>query len=129
MQEFDVIIVGAGPAGLRAAKVLAEGKAKVLCIDKKQEIGVPKRCGEGLGLSWMDRLGLKPDPKWCLQEINGAALYAPSMKNVKIDFKKVSGYVIERRVFEKELAKEAAAKGALIRTKCHAHTLNERTGK
>jgi len=129
MQEFDVIIVGAGPAGLRAAKVLAEGKAKVLCIDKKQEIGVPKRCGEGLGLSWMKRLGLKPDSKWCLQEINGAALYAPSMKSVKIDFKKISGYVIERRVFEKELAKEAAGKGAMIRTKCHAGNFERRNGK
>ncbi len=129
MQEFDVIIVGAGPAGLRAAKVLAEGKAKVLCIDKKQEIGVPKRCGEGLGLSWMKRLGLKSDSKWCLQDINGAALYAPSMKSVKIDFKKVSGYVIERRVFEKELAKEAAAKGAMIRTKCHAGNFERKDGK
>ncbi len=129
MQEFDVIIIGAGPAGLRAAKVLAEGKAKVLCIDKKQEIGVPKRCGEGFGLSWMERLGLKPDNKWCLQSINGAALYAPSMKSVKIDFKKVSGYIIERRVFEKELAKEAASKGAMIRTKCHASDFERKGGK
>ena len=129
MQEFDAIIVGAGPAGLRAAKVLAEGKAKVLCIDKKQEIGVPKRCGEGLGLSWMKRLGLKPDSKWCMQFINGAALYSPSMRRVEIDFKKVSGYVIERRVFEKELAKEAAGKGALIRVKCHAFDFERKDGK
>ncbi len=113
MQEFDAIIVGAG----------------VLCIDKKQEIGVPKRCGEGLGLSWIKRLGLKPDSKWCLQEINGATLYAPSMKSVKIDFKKVSGYIIERRVFEKELAKEAAGKGALIRVKCHARDFERKNGK
>ncbi len=129
MQEFDVIVIGAGPAGLRAAKVLAEGKAKVLCIDKKQEIGVPKRCGEGLGLAWMERLGLKPDKRWCMQPIYGAALYAPSMKSIVIDFKKVSGYVIERRVFEKELAKEAASKGALIRVKCHAKSFERKSNK
>jgi len=129
MQEFDAIVIGAGPAGLRAAKVLAEGKAKVLCIDKKQELGVPKRCGEGLGLSWMKRLGLKPDKSWCLQSINGAVLYAPSLKNIKLDFEKVSGYVIERRVFEKELAKDTASKGALIRTKCYAHTFERKDNK
>lgn len=129
VQEFDVIVVGAGPAGLRAAKVLAEGRAKVLCIDKKQEIGVPKRCGEGLGLAWIERLGLKPDKKWCLQPIHGSILYSPSLKSVEIDFKKISGYVIERRVFEKELAKEAAEKGALIKVKCHAKSFERKEGK
>ena len=129
MREFDVIVIGAGPAGLHAAKILAEGNAKVLCIDKKQEIGVPKRCGEGLGLGWMKRLGLKPDRKWCLQPITGAALYSPSLKSIEIDDKKTSGYVIERRVFEKELAKEAAKKGALIRTKCRAFNFERKEGK
>lgn len=129
MQEFDAIIVGAGPAGLTAAKKLAEGKAKVLCFDKKQEIGVPKRCGEGLGLNWMHKLGLLPDKRWCLQPIYGAVLYAPSLKSVEIKFSEVSGYVIERHVFEKLLAKEAAEKGALIRVKCHAKGFERKQGK
>jgi len=128
MQEFDVIIVGAGPAGLNAAIRLAEGKAKVLCVDKKQEIGVPKRCAEGLGIAWMERVGLKPDPKWCMQPIYGAALYAPSLNSININFNRVSGYVIERRVFEKELAKKAARKGATIRTKCYAHGFERKNG-
>lgn len=129
MEEFDVIVIGAGPAGLTAAKELAEGKAKVLCIDKKQEIGVPKRCGEGLGTKWMERVGLKPDKSWCLQPIYGAALYSPSMKSVKMDFDKTSGYVIERRVFEKVLAKNASMAGAMIRMKCHAHEYERKDGK
>lgn len=129
MQEFDVIIVGAGPAGLNAAITLSNGKAKVLCIDKKQEIGVPKRCAEGLGLSWIKRLGLKADPKWAIWPINGAALYSPTLKSVNIDFGKLSGYVIERRVFEKELAKQASEKGTLIKTKCHAKSFERNNGK
>ncbi len=129
MQEFDVIVIGAGPAGLMAAKKLAEGKARVLCIDKKQEIGVPKRCGEGLSIKWMERVGLKPDPSWCLQEIDGVGLYSPSMKSLEIKFNRLSGYVIERRVFEKDLAKITASKGALIRTKCHAHSFERKDGQ
>ena len=129
MQEFDVIIVGAGPAGLRAASRLAKAKLKVLCVDKKQEIGVPKRCAEGLGLGWFERLGLKPDPKWAVREIVGAALYSPSEEKVELRFPKTSGYVLERRVFEKELAKEAAANGALVKTKADAFELKRKDGK
>lgn len=129
MEEFDVIIIGAGPAGLIAAKILSEGKAKVLCVDKKQEIGVPKRCGEGLGSKWMERVGLTPDDSWCLQPIYGAALYSPSMKSLKMNFDKTSGYVIERRVFEKVLAKNASMAGAMIRMKCHAHEYERKDGK
>tara|TARA_Y100000310_G_scaffold336351_1_gene420625 strand:- start:6017 stop:7207 length:1191 start_codon:yes stop_codon:yes gene_type:complete len=129
MQEFDVIIVGAGPAGLRAASRLAEAKLKVLCLDKKQEIGVPKRCAEGLGMGWFKLLDITPDPKWAVQEIDGAALYAPSEKNVEMRFESTSGYVLERRVFEKWLAHEAAMKGATIKTKSDAFELERKDGK
>jgi len=129
MEEFDVIIIGAGPAGLRAAIKLAEQKANVLCIDKKQEIGVPKRCGEGLGIGWFEKLGLKPDRRWAIQPIYGAALYSPSGKMVEVKFNEASGYILERRVFEKELAKEAARKGAKIRCKCHAAGFKRSSGK
>ncbi len=129
MQEFDAIIVGAGPAGLRAANNLAKAKFKVLCLDKKQEIGVPKRCAEGLGLGWFERLGLKPNPKWAVQEIEGAALYAPSEKKVELRFKSISGYILERRVFEKELAKETSMNGAIIKTKANAFAFKRNSGK
>jgi digeranylgeranylglycerophospholipid reductase len=44
----DVIIIGAGPAGLMAAKCLAEKDINFLIIDQKKEIGLPLRCGEGI---------------------------------------------------------------------------------
>jgi len=129
MQEFDAIVVGAGPAGLWAANRLAKTGIKTLCLDKKQEIGVPKRCAEGLGLGWFKILGLKPDPKWCVQEIDGAALYAPNGKSVELRFDNTSGYVLERRVFEKELAKQAAMNGALIKTKADVFETKRVNGK
>ena len=60
MKEFDVIVVGASVAGLRSAEQLAKRGLKVLCLDKKQEVGNPKQCGEGLGLGHFNRLGIKP---------------------------------------------------------------------
>lgn len=117
MEEYDVAIVGCGPAGLRAARKLAEKDVKVIAFDKKQEIGVPVRCAEGLGSGWFKRLNLKPNPKWCANEMYGAMLYSPSGRSLEIRTKKVAGYVLERRMFEKFLAREAALEGALIRVK------------
>ena len=61
---WDVVVVGAGPAGLSAAIELASKKANVLVLDRKQEIGCPKRCAEGLGGGWFKRLGIKPNKEW-----------------------------------------------------------------
>ncbi len=129
MREFDAIVIGAGPAGLRAADRLAKAKLRVLCLEKKQEIGVPKRCAEGLGIGWFHTLGLKPDKKWAVQEINGAVLYAPSGKSLQLRFPKTSGYILERRVFEKQLAKQAVLSGALVKTKADAFEFKRKGGK
>ena len=45
---YDVVIIGAGPGGSTTAKFAALGGAKVLLIEKRQEIGSPVRCAEGL---------------------------------------------------------------------------------
>ncbi len=51
--EYDVVIVGAGPAGSITAKFAAENGASVLMIEKRQEIGSPVRCGEGIARYWI----------------------------------------------------------------------------
>jgi len=45
--KYDVIIVGAGPAGLSCAEVLAKGGKSVLVLEKNSEVG-PKICAGGL---------------------------------------------------------------------------------
>ena len=45
--KYDVIIVGAGPAGLSCAEVLAKGGKSVLVLEKNDEVG-PKICAGGL---------------------------------------------------------------------------------
>ena len=81
---YDTIIVGAGPSGLAAGLELAKGKANVLILDRKQEIGCPKRCAEGLSNRWFEIMKIKPNPAWAVQEIKGAVLYGPNGKDVKM---------------------------------------------
>ena len=115
--EYDVIVVGAGPAGSVAARVVAENNYRVLVLEKKQEIGTPKRCAEGFTIVGMNRGGVEPNPVWALNKIIGVILHSPSGKTVKATYKEdMQGYLIERKIFEKHLAADAIREGALENT-------------
>ncbi len=115
-EEYDVIVVGAGPAGSTAARECAKRGLKTLALEKRQEVGVPKRCGEGLGEGWCKIAGITPDPKWTRYEMHGATLWSPTGKKVVIPTP-TKGWIIERRVFDKWLAEEAVRAGARMITK------------
>jgi digeranylgeranylglycerophospholipid reductase len=111
--RYDVVIVGGGPGGSSAAKNLALKGFKVAMLEKRQEIGAPKRCGEGLTFATLELIG--EVPKNCVaQVINGANIYAPNMEHVRVDFGEAGGYVLERKVFDKWLAFEASRAGAYV---------------
>lgn len=59
MQSYDVIIIGAGPAGLNAAKILGDAGKTVLLLEKNSVIG-PKVCAGGLTRKSIQYLNL-PD--------------------------------------------------------------------
>ena len=115
MEKYDVIVAGCGPCGAMAARAAAKAGAKVLAIDRRKELGAPVRCGEGIGLHWMEELGIKMNPKAVSAEINGSLLISPDWKRkVMIKNKETKGFVVDRKVFDKELAIEAGRCGADI---------------
>jgi len=126
--EYDVVIAGVGPAGSSVALNVAKMGFKVLAAEKRQEIGSPKRCGEGLSKSALERMGIELDEKWVCNTIWGATVYAPNGRFVRIDYKGPEGWIIERKIFDKELAKKAARTGAKIVAKTDVLGV-ERKGK
>jgi len=69
--RYDVIVVGAGPAGSMAAMEAARRGAKTLIIEKRQEAGSPVRCAEGVGREGLAKTGVKIDKKWIANEVKG----------------------------------------------------------
>jgi len=82
MTQFDLLIVGAGPAGSFAAELLAKGGAKIALFDGRPE-GEPKACGGGVTAK-----ALKAWPQLLNavgRTINELDLYSPSGKKLHLE--------------------------------------------
>ncbi|MBI5046412.1 NAD(P)/FAD-dependent oxidoreductase [Candidatus Micrarchaeota archaeon] len=128
--DHDIIVIGGGPAGATFARVAAGSGLDVLVIDKRKEIGVPVRCGEGLGESEVIKEGLDL-PKPCYSTpIKGAKIVAPNGKSIVWADKDTKGWVLERKFFDKWLCELAVDKGATVKTYTRAlSVLKDEKGK
>jgi digeranylgeranylglycerophospholipid reductase len=123
--KTDVLVIGAGPAGSMTAKWAAKRGAKVVMIEKRQEIGSPVRCGEGMSKDWLTEVEIKPG-RWINVEVEGARIYSPSENVFEINEKHAGnevGYVVERDEFDKQLAIDAANAGVDVLLKTAAVSL------
>jgi digeranylgeranylglycerophospholipid reductase len=120
-EQYDVIVVGAGPAGSTVARFAAASGASVLMLEKDRDVGYPVRCGEAVSHEGVVQF-IQPDPKWIAATVTRFKLVAPNGKSVipKLDG---IGYVLERRIFDYELAKLAAQEGAEVITKAYVYDL------
>ena len=132
MIETDILVIGAGPAGSSAAKHAALGGAKVILIEKKSEIGAPKRCAEGVSKKGLAKLGIEPNERFITKEIDGIRLVAPDSNEVWLTTEEIelpeAGYILERKVFDKYMAMDAARAGAEIRIKTLATGITRKDG-
>jgi digeranylgeranylglycerophospholipid reductase len=128
--KCDVVVVGAGPGGSMAAKAAASAGLKVVLLEKRQEIGDPVRCAEGVSKRSLHRL-VSPEPEWIASDVKGARIYAPDGKRIVMSEDKSGGevgYVLERKVFDRGLAMLAAQAGAKVMVKTRALGLLRKDG-
>ena len=118
---YDVVVVGAGPAGSTAARFAAEHGVSVLLLEKDRDVGYPVRCGEAISKSGLIQF-IQPDSRWIAAEIDTFALIAPNDHQVDLHYNDAV-YVLERRIFDYELAAIAANAGAHVMTRTYVNGL------
>ncbi|PIE90858.1 MAG: hypothetical protein CR997_04335 [Acidobacteria bacterium] len=124
MNQYDVIIVGAGPAGSCAAFELAKCGIKTLLLDKKQMVGSPNHCGEGISSNCMQELNLSIDMPWIVNEVSGGRLIFSN--DTSVTFKQ-RGFCINRPEFDRHLLKRATDASAEIRTEMKVTEIERET--
>ena len=113
-EKYDVVVIGAGPGGSRTAQLCAQKGLDVLILEKRPEIGAPKRCAEGIEKNQLLNLGFEENEKFIAQTIDRSIVYTISGEEIKQDSDKKKGYVLERKLFDKAMASKAAISGAKI---------------
>jgi geranylgeranyl reductase family protein len=126
--EFDVVVVGAGPAGARAARVAALAGARV-CVLERATLPRYKTCGGGLvGLS-VDHAGIDLAPlvrsrvDTTTFSLDGHAAMTRRRRGGGQERPLVS--MVMRADFDAALVDAARAAGAEVRTGAHVTALAE----
>ena len=117
-RETDVLIVGAGPAGAAAARVLAKAGRSVIVVDKAV-FPRDKCCGDGLttlGLRELELLQFDPAtvPSWTT--VDGAWIRSPSGREVCVPLVGVGQFaaIAPRIELDNALVEHARAAGATV---------------
>lgn len=127
--KYDVVVVGGRIGGSTASIFASRNGANVLMIEKNQEIGTPVQCAEATNSRTFKTLEMEPSPKYICSEIKGADVYAPDGTHGHLGGKYAEGFILERKIFDKQLAIEAAQSGADIMVKTMVKSLIRKEGK
>ncbi|MGA1848118.1 MAG: NAD(P)/FAD-dependent oxidoreductase [Thermoplasmatota archaeon] len=130
--RVDCLIIGAGPAGSVTAREVAKHGWSILLVEKRPEIGVPVRCGEGISKELLDMIGLERNGRYISSEMDGAKIISPNGTVLTLGPEIAGpevGFVIERETFDQELARRAARAGARIWVRADAVSFERVDGK
>ena len=121
--RYDVIVVGAGPAGSTAARVLAHGGARVCLVDKER-FPRPKPCGGALSPRTLSHLPSGVDSV-VRARVRRAVFTFRSGKPFEVVSRDPMGYMVRREEFDAWLKTHAEQAGATVREGAAAGSIEE----
>lgn len=127
--KYDVVVVGGRIGGSTASLFACKGGAEVLMLEKRQEIGTPVQCAEAASIKTFQTLEIEPSSQYICNEVKGADVYAPDGTHGRLEGEYAKGFILERKVFDKSMAIEAARAGADVMVKTTVTDLLRRDGK
>ena len=112
MTTFDVVVVGAGPAGSATARELSRQGARVLVLEEHMQVGVPVHCA---GLITPRTLKLtEASSDITLNGIKGAHVHSPTGNVLTLGGDRERALVIDRAGLDRALADQAQECGATL---------------
>jgi digeranylgeranylglycerophospholipid reductase len=115
MQDFDLIVIGGGPAGSRTAARVAGKGYRVLLLEKRERIGYPVRCAEAVGPRDVIERYLALDDDLISSSVDGVLVVSPDGTRFELQMSGI-GFTVDRELFDRRLADAAVDAGAELRT-------------
>ncbi|QLC49031.1 NAD(P)/FAD-dependent oxidoreductase [Methanolobus zinderi] len=110
--DADIIVIGASPAGVMAARNASSKGCKVMLLDRKEAAGVPTHPANTFFKGMFDRTGEEVDQSYVIKNLKGAYIIAPGGRNVLFEGE---AYFLDRRKFDEFYIKQAEDAGADVR--------------
>lgn len=115
--QCDVVVVGAGPSGLWAAKTAAEEGLDVVVLEEHTAVGMPQHCsGWLLGCEFTEKLFAEIKDAVTYQKVSRMKVIEPFSGQVKEDIEDSGwgGYLVRRELFDREIGKLALMAGVKL---------------
>jgi digeranylgeranylglycerophospholipid reductase len=116
----DIIVIGASPAGLMAARNACENGSSVLLLEKKEEIGNPPHPANSFFKGMLDKCGEVVDPSYVVHYLKGMQIISPSGRIVEVE---TPGYAIDKTKFDRFYAEKVMKTGVDIRNGIEVHNI------
>jgi len=108
-KSYEVIVVGAGPAGSYAACELASAGHSVAVLEHKSAAGIDLCCTGIISAECFEAFGISTEV--IIRKANSAKFFLPSGKFTRLNSEKVKVYIVDRSRFDRAIANKAQSKG------------------
>jgi len=109
-KSYEVIIIGAGPAGSYAACELASAGHSVAVLDNKSAAGLNICCTGIISAECFNAFGISSEV--ILRRVNSASFFLPSGKSTRLSSENVDVCIVDRSCFDRAISDKAQTNGA-----------------